>query len=81
MGESEIEELISNTSLNLAESRIRCIVDNAKCIVKASTKSFYISTKKKSFNIYQDIKKFFSGSVIWAWGFHVGGVKFKILYQ
>ncbi|CAN4122006.1 unnamed protein product [Withania somnifera] len=34
MGESEIEELISNTSLNLAESRVRCIVDNAKCIVK-----------------------------------------------
>ncbi|XP_059315978.1 uncharacterized protein LOC132066786 [Lycium ferocissimum] len=34
MGETEIEELISNTSLNLAESRVRCIVDNAKCIVK-----------------------------------------------
>ncbi|XP_060215845.1 uncharacterized protein LOC132642837 [Lycium barbarum] len=34
IGEREIEELISNTSLNLAESRVRCIVDNAKCIVK-----------------------------------------------
>ncbi|MCD9645383.1 hypothetical protein HAX54_034239 [Datura stramonium] len=34
MGEREIEELISDTSLNLAESRVRCIVDNAKCIVK-----------------------------------------------
>ncbi|XP_016546714.2 DNA-3-methyladenine glycosylase [Capsicum annuum] len=34
MGESEIEELTSNTSLNLAENRVRCIVDNAKCIVK-----------------------------------------------
>ncbi|XP_016486594.1 uncharacterized protein LOC107806852 [Nicotiana tabacum] len=34
MGEREIEELISNTELNLAESRVRCIVDNAKCIVK-----------------------------------------------
>ncbi|KAK4376558.1 hypothetical protein RND71_002854 [Anisodus tanguticus] len=34
MGEREIEELISNTSLNLAESRVRCIIDNAKCIVK-----------------------------------------------
>ncbi|XP_009595131.3 uncharacterized protein LOC107765923 [Nicotiana tabacum] len=34
MGEREIEELFSNTELNLAESRVRCIVDNAKCIVK-----------------------------------------------
>lgn len=47
MGESEIEELISNPSLNLAESRVRCIVDNAKCIIKASSKSFNLGKMYK----------------------------------
>ncbi|KAJ8640200.1 hypothetical protein MRB53_016894 [Persea americana] len=34
MEEKEIIELSSNKKLMLAESRVRCIVDNAKCIVK-----------------------------------------------
>ncbi|XP_055802174.1 uncharacterized protein LOC129871294 [Solanum dulcamara] len=34
MGEREINELVSNASLMLAENRVRSIVDNAKCIVK-----------------------------------------------
>ena len=40
MEEKEIIELSSNKKLMLAESRVRCIVDNAKCIVKVSIK-FY----------------------------------------
>nr|GMD25695.1 putative GMP synthase [Ipomoea batatas] len=36
MGEKEIEEIASNESLMLAEGRVRHIVDNAKCTVKAS---------------------------------------------
>lgn len=36
MGEKEILEISSNTAIMLAECRVRCIVDNAKCIVKAS---------------------------------------------
>ncbi|KAK9276098.1 hypothetical protein L1049_005629 [Liquidambar formosana] len=34
MGEKEITEIASNKALMLAESRVRCIVDNAKCILK-----------------------------------------------
>ncbi|CAI9779281.1 unnamed protein product [Fraxinus pennsylvanica] len=34
MGENEILEIASNKELTLAESRVRCIVDNAKCITK-----------------------------------------------
>ncbi|KAJ4835996.1 hypothetical protein Tsubulata_031922 [Turnera subulata] len=34
MGEKEIMEIGSNKEIMLAESRVRCIVDNAKCIVK-----------------------------------------------
>ncbi|XP_043718219.1 DNA-3-methyladenine glycosylase-like [Telopea speciosissima] len=34
MSEKEIMEIGSNETLMLAESRVRCIVDNAKCIVK-----------------------------------------------
>jgi len=36
MGEKEINELVSNVSLMLAENRVRSIVGNAKCIVKVS---------------------------------------------
>ena len=36
MGEKEITEISSNKEIMLAESRVRCIVDNAKCILKAS---------------------------------------------
>ena len=36
MGEKEITEIASNKAIMLAESRVRCIVDNAKCILKAS---------------------------------------------
>nr|GMD29568.1 putative GMP synthase [Ipomoea batatas] len=36
MGEKEIQEIASNESLMLAEGRVRHIVDNAKCTVKAS---------------------------------------------
>ncbi|KAI3452937.1 hypothetical protein Pfo_009600 [Paulownia fortunei] len=40
MGEKEITETASNKELTLAESRVRCIVDNAKCITKAECGSF-----------------------------------------
>lgn len=36
MGEKEIMEISSNKAIMLAESRVRCIVDNAKCIERAS---------------------------------------------
>ncbi|XP_059669176.1 uncharacterized protein LOC132314318 [Cornus florida] len=36
MEEKEITEIASNKALMLAESRVSCIVDNAKCIVEAS---------------------------------------------
>jgi DNA-3-methyladenine glycosylase I len=36
MGEKEIMEIASNKAIMLAESRVRCIVDNSKCILKAS---------------------------------------------
>ncbi|XP_024018235.1 uncharacterized protein LOC21409147 [Morus notabilis] len=34
MGEKEITEISSNKAIMLAESRVRCIIDNAKCILK-----------------------------------------------
>ncbi|XP_047959688.1 DNA-3-methyladenine glycosylase-like [Salvia hispanica] len=34
MGEKEINAIISNKDVALAERRVRCIVDNAKCITK-----------------------------------------------
>ncbi|XP_048318090.1 uncharacterized protein LOC107429087 [Ziziphus jujuba] len=34
MGEKEITDISSNKEIMLAESRVRCIVDNAKCISK-----------------------------------------------
>ncbi|KAL1202361.1 hypothetical protein V5N11_008967 [Cardamine amara subsp. amara] len=34
MGEKEITEIASNKAIMLQESRVRCIVDNAKCIIK-----------------------------------------------
>jgi len=40
MGEKEIAEIASNKAIMLQESRVRCIVDNAKCITKASFKPF-----------------------------------------
>ncbi|KAF5954186.1 hypothetical protein HYC85_007042 [Camellia sinensis] len=36
MGEKEIMEIASNKAIMLIESRVRCIVDNAECIVQAS---------------------------------------------
>ncbi|XLS59604.1 hypothetical protein HN51_009359 [Arachis hypogaea] len=38
MEETEIREIASNKATFSAECRVRCIVDNAKCIIKASTK-------------------------------------------
>ncbi|KAH0921406.1 hypothetical protein HID58_021424 [Brassica napus] len=35
MGEKEITEIASNKAIMLQESRVRCIVDNARCITKA----------------------------------------------
>ncbi|EOA36932.1 hypothetical protein CARUB_v10009802mg [Capsella rubella] len=34
MGEKEITEIASNKAIMLQESRVRCVVDNAKCIIK-----------------------------------------------
>ncbi|KAJ7943286.1 putative DNA-3-methyladenine glycosylase [Quillaja saponaria] len=34
MEEKEIAEIASNKAISLADSRVRCIVDNAKCILK-----------------------------------------------
>ncbi|KAE8724589.1 DNA glycosylase superfamily protein isoform 2 [Hibiscus syriacus] len=34
MGDKEINEISSNKSIMLAENRVRCIIDNAKCILK-----------------------------------------------
>ncbi|KAL7132640.1 hypothetical protein ABFS83_12G088400 [Erythranthe nasuta] len=36
MGEKEINDIASNKELSLAENRVRCIVDNAKCITKVA---------------------------------------------
>nr|KJB50514.1 hypothetical protein B456_008G174900 [Gossypium raimondii] len=42
MGDKEIHEISSNKAMMLAESRVRCIVDNAKCILKASSKRNFL---------------------------------------
>ncbi|XP_039047207.1 DNA-3-methyladenine glycosylase-like [Hibiscus syriacus] len=34
MGDKEINEISSNKAIMLAENRVRCIIDNAKCILK-----------------------------------------------
>ncbi|XP_010257905.1 PREDICTED: uncharacterized protein LOC104597859 [Nelumbo nucifera] len=34
LGEKEIREISSNEELALAESRVRCIIDNSKCIIQ-----------------------------------------------
>ncbi|KAI4373331.1 hypothetical protein MLD38_011465 [Melastoma candidum] len=39
MGEDEIERVSVDKAVSLAESRVRCIVENAKCIQKASKHS------------------------------------------
>lgn len=39
MEEKEIIEIASNKALSLADSRVMCIVDNAKFITKACTQS------------------------------------------
>ena len=36
MGDKEIADISSNKAIMLAESRVRCILDNAKCILKAN---------------------------------------------
>ncbi|XP_031385064.1 uncharacterized protein LOC116198931 isoform X2 [Punica granatum] len=38
MGDKEITDIASDKEIMLAESRVRCIVDNAKCILKAPKK-------------------------------------------
>lgn len=49
MGEKEITEIASNKAIMLAESRVRCIVENAKCILKASSPcKFNLDPKKGS---------------------------------
>lgn len=80
MGEKEITEIASNKAIMLQESRVRCIVENAKCIVKASFNFFpYFQTtliisfecysiKAKENNILQVIKEFGSFSSF-MWGF------------
>ncbi|KAF5945475.1 hypothetical protein HYC85_015703 [Camellia sinensis] len=40
MGEKEIMEIASNKAIMLTESRVRCIVDNAKCIIVREFGSF-----------------------------------------
>lgn len=37
MGEKEIEEIASNKAIMLPDCKVRCIIDNAKCILKASS--------------------------------------------
>ena len=34
MDENEIMDIVSDKAISLAECRVRCIVDNAKCILK-----------------------------------------------
>ncbi|CAN7040758.1 unnamed protein product [Brassica oleracea var. botrytis] len=41
MGEKEITEIASNKAIMLQESRVRCIVDNARCITKANSHIFF----------------------------------------
>jgi DNA-3-methyladenine glycosylase I len=41
MEEKEVIEIASTTELVLAESRVKCIVDNAKCMMKVSTEHMF----------------------------------------
>ncbi|CAF2082942.1 unnamed protein product [Brassica rapa] len=52
MGEKEITEIASNKAIMLQETRVRCIVDNARCITKA--KNFILQVVKEfgSFSSY-----------------------------
>ncbi|RDX95354.1 tag [Mucuna pruriens] len=52
MEEKEIMEIASNKALSLAESRVMCIVDNAKCITKACTQLIHIVKECGSFSSY-----------------------------
>lgn len=47
MDEKKIIEISSNKDLMIAESRVRCIVENAKCIQKVSNAIPYIVQTKK----------------------------------
>lgn len=40
MGDKEIADIASEKEIMLAESRVRSIVDNAKCILKVKRKGF-----------------------------------------
>ena len=53
MEEKEIMEIASNKALSLADCRVRCIVDNAKCIMKASTES--MSRQKFSCHAFHEL--------------------------
>lgn len=44
MGEKEIMNIASNRDIVLVESRVRSIVDNSKCILKASSVYFCLAT-------------------------------------
>lgn len=46
MGEKEIVEIASNKELTLPEGRVRCIVDNAKCIIEASFSRKLINVRR-----------------------------------
>lgn len=47
MEEKDIEDIISNKELKLAECRVRAIIENAKCVQKASLTNH----KKNSTNL------------------------------
>ena len=51
MGEKEINEIASNKAIMLAESRVRCIVDNAKCITKASLRISFLFYKELNLDL------------------------------
>jgi DNA-3-methyladenine glycosylase I len=40
MDENDIAALSANKELKLAECRVRCVIENAKCIRKASVPEF-----------------------------------------
>ncbi|KAJ0077112.1 hypothetical protein Patl1_35369 [Pistacia atlantica] len=53
MGEKEILEISSDRAIMLAESRVRCILDNAKCIIKCSIVAYLTSLSKcRSFSSF-----------------------------
>ncbi|KAK6116404.1 hypothetical protein DH2020_049866 [Rehmannia glutinosa] len=55
MGEREIIETASNKELNLAESRVRCIVDNAKCITKVASECGSFSSYMWDYMSYKPV--------------------------